>query len=889
MHFPRSSLGVRIASRLFGQWGSLSLCMALLWTSIQPVTTSAQDAASVDSIYRKDNLVAWCIVPFDSKKRTPAERAEMLEKLGIKKLAYDYRAEHIPTFDEEMEQLKKHGIELTAWWFPTELNEEAKNILAVLERHQLKTQLWVTGGGGPTTSEADQQARVEAEANRIRPIAEAAARIGCTVGLYNHGGWFGDPENQIAIINKLNLKNVGIVYNLHHGHDHLDRFADLLQKMKPHLLVLNLNGMIPNGEALGKKIVPLAAGSLDRSLLQVIADSGYTGPIGILNHTDHDAEARLLDNLEGLDWLLNESRSDENYPRYRTWTEPKPVEESLRKLTQAERVSIEKLIASAEQHGQAARGVAVFASAKSACISCHKIGAFGGAVGPELTEIGKQRTVEQLVESLLYPNKSVDAKYQVFQVVTADGEVIRGYKVQENQSQLTIRDPARGTEQAIAASDIERILPAPSLMPEGLLAGMTSQQQQDLVAYLVDLGRHQKLRAEIAASVLEHAQSHAPAEFPLVRDPIDPSAWPSWQAYINRDRVYEYYTKEANYFRQLENPPALLAEYPGMDAGKYGHWGNQKEETWANEAWNRTTLTSMQAGVYQGANGVVVPRGVCVQLGEPAQLFACFNPETATYDALWSGKFLKFSSVRHGFMHGLIPNGEALPLPEQKKPSQPITYQGLYRAGNRVLFAYKIGDVEYLDAPWVENGKFQRVVEVRSKHPLKHLLNGSKPVMSEVVETEVRLGRDKPYAVDTIELPWKNSSQALVFVGDHDFLEDGSILVCTMQGDVWRGEGVSLTSDGAKPPTAGRVRWRRFASGFTKHWGSRSAKMVSLSWAATKSRACTTSIKMERPTSTSAFRMLTRRRQPSRLYLRLATRPRWELLYSFWESGDRPH
>ena len=38
----------------------------------------------------------------------------------------------------------------------------------------------------------------------------------------------------------------------------------------------------------------------------IICESGYTGPIGILNHTDHDAEARLRDNLEGLDWIVGE-------------------------------------------------------------------------------------------------------------------------------------------------------------------------------------------------------------------------------------------------------------------------------------------------------------------------------------------------------------------------------------------------------------------------------------------------------------------------------------------------------------------------------------------------------------------------------------------------------
>src|SRR6188474_3380240 len=88
-------------------------------------------AAAAQDLFAKSNLVAWCIVPFDAKKRGPEERAQMLEKLEIKRLAYDYRAEHIPTFDAEVEATKRHGIELTAWWFPTALNEEARTILKV--------------------------------------------------------------------------------------------------------------------------------------------------------------------------------------------------------------------------------------------------------------------------------------------------------------------------------------------------------------------------------------------------------------------------------------------------------------------------------------------------------------------------------------------------------------------------------------------------------------------------------------------------------------------------------------------------------------------------------------------------------------------------------------
>jgi hypothetical protein len=275
-------------------------------------------------LFAAENLVAWCIVPFDAKRRGPEERAAMLDRLGIRQLAYDWRAEHIPTFDAELDALKKHNIRLTAFWFPHGLNENARKILDLLQRHQVRTQLWVAGGGAATKSVEEQQARIKAEADCIRPIAVEAAKIGCTVELYNHGGWFGEPDNQIAIIEQLKLDNVGIVYNLHHGHTHLDQLPTLLKRMLPYLHAVNLNGMVKDGGRRGMKILPLGQGDLDLDLLKTIRQSGFRGPIGILNHTSADAELRLQDNLDGLRWLVAQMDGIPPGPKPvpRSWTPP---------------------------------------------------------------------------------------------------------------------------------------------------------------------------------------------------------------------------------------------------------------------------------------------------------------------------------------------------------------------------------------------------------------------------------------------------------------------------------------------------------------------------------------------------------------------------------------
>ena len=71
------------------------------------------------------------------------------------------------------------------------------------------------------------------------------------------------------------------------------------------------------------KICPFNAITVPKGyspLLTAIRDSGYTGPIGILGHTQDDAAERLVDNLDGLAWLTAKlDGKDAAKPKWRTY------------------------------------------------------------------------------------------------------------------------------------------------------------------------------------------------------------------------------------------------------------------------------------------------------------------------------------------------------------------------------------------------------------------------------------------------------------------------------------------------------------------------------------------------------------------------------------------
>ncbi|MGE3776102.1 MAG: DUF6797 domain-containing protein, partial [Pirellulaceae bacterium] len=825
------------------------------------VATAAE--SGMQEVLRPENLVAWCIVPFDAKRRGPEERAEMLQRLGFKKFAYDWRAEHIPSFDAEIAALRKRGIELTAWWFPASLNDDARQILAALARGQVRTQLWITMGdpGGVTQAE-----RIANSVRQLTPIVDAAAAQGCSVGLYNHGGWFGEPENALAIIEALQRPNVGLVYNQHHGHDHLDRFAKVLPRMLPHLYAINLNGMVPRGDRQGQKILPLGQGTLDLELLRTIVQSGYRGPIGILGHTQDDAEARLADNLDGLHWLQRQLAGEPAgaAPRPRTPvptpvelpgaaappspTRPSPAAKRRESDAPATRDNgartrlapapeipsaataadypvgahhphslagatslpaeydaglVADLVHQAQSSGNARRGMEVFRSARFACLSCHKVGEVGGTIGPPLADVGRRLKPEEIAEAILWPRRSVRPEFSAWQVRLADGRSLQGFKRDESADTVLLLDPASQQFESLAKANIDELREVGTLMPDGLTQGMTYAQRRDLVRFLAELGHTPGLD-----------QSVRPEETPIPlavnRAPLEPKAWRLWEHPVNRDRVYDFYRKEALHFREVTNRPHLLPAFPGLDGGKQGHWGNQNEEVWKDARWSQQDKSPVLAGVTHFP-GRAVAKGVCVQLGDPAQLAACFNPETLTYEAVWQGGFVKFSEIRHGFLDGLRPDGTLLPPPAGAKPELPFAYRGYYRVGPRIVFAYRIGDTELLDAPWVRDGVFERVVAPVHEHPLASAIQDPPRQWPEELVLAGECRQDGPYVVDTIPLPFENPWGALMFVGDHDFLPDGTAMMCTMTGDVWRVSGLDAKLT--------QVRWQRYAAGLHQPLG----------------------------------------------------------------------
>lgn len=782
---------------------------------------SADDPAKLGTraakLFAKENLVPWCIVPFDAAKRNSEERVAMLQQLGLVRCAYDWREEHVADFEREILAYEQGKIEFFAFWA---WHEQAA---ALFEKHQLCPQFWIMI---PDPGERPQAERVAAAADQLVDLAERTKKIGCRLSLYNHGGWSGQPENMIAVCTELQRRgfsHVGIVYNWHHAHDRIQDWPLVFPQLKPHLHCLNLNGM---NEGANPKILAIGAGQHERAMIRVILEHDYAGPIGILDHQEAlDSKVALEANLNGLNTISQELMAEENSLTKKAasagvtsaqetsrgsgtpFAEAIPAEPNV--------AYAETLVEQAAGTGSPQRGARVFADPKFACVSCHQVDKIGGKVGPSLSHSSVKRSDVELAMSVLWPQHQVDPNYSVWQALTIDGEVLSGYRRNLGEARIGFANTSTLETREIAEAELDELREIGSPMPDGLAQSMTALQRMDLLAYLKQLQDGGPTYAAFIEDAYQRSRTHQlkPEPTDVTKAPSIPERWPNATHSVNRDRIYDFYQKQAELYRQAEVAPLVLGYFHSLDGPNTGHWGNQDEAYWASGRWNHSELDWVQMGVFRGSE-LTIPRAICVQLGDQRQLSVCFDPDSLTYPLLWKNGFVSFSSVRHGFMDGLRMAGDVVEKSIGTRPTEPFRYLGMYRAGPRVLFAYQVGATVYLDAPWAEGDRFTHEVAPLDQHPLKGLLKGQTPRHPNVIETKIEFGSHSPYAVDTIELPSNNPWNSLLFCSGHDFLSDGSAFVCTMQGDVWHVSGI------AGPPRPGQTaKWRRFASGLHQPLG----------------------------------------------------------------------
>ncbi len=139
---------------------------------------------------------------------------------------------------------------------------------------------------------------------------------------------------------------------------------------------------------------------------------------------------------------------------------------------------IEQLTPVVTQPGNAANGKALFAAA---CATCHVFDGEGKAIGPVLTGIGAHGP-EQLLVSIVDPNRVIDAGYETYNVATMDGQLQSGILASENEARLVLRGPAGDLEvpktRIKSSENTHR-----SLMPEGF-EGLGAEALRDILTYL---------------------------------------------------------------------------------------------------------------------------------------------------------------------------------------------------------------------------------------------------------------------------------------------------------------------------------------------------------------------------------------------------------------------
>ena len=117
------------------------------------------------------------------------------------------------------------------------------------------------------------------------------------------------------------------------------------------------------------------------------------------------------------------------------------------------------------------------------CLRCHKLNGNGGVVGPDLTGVAKRLSREELLESIVLPNKKISQGFENLVIKMQDGATHVGLLKKEDAEFVYIESPEDGTLKVPKAEIADLNLGASSMPPE-IATALSKRELRDLIEFL---------------------------------------------------------------------------------------------------------------------------------------------------------------------------------------------------------------------------------------------------------------------------------------------------------------------------------------------------------------------------------------------------------------------
>ena len=160
--------------------------------------------------------------------------------------------------------------------------------------------------------------------------------------------------------------------------------------------------------------------------------------------------------------------------------------------------------------------------------------------------------------------------------------------------------------------------------------------------------------------------------------------FPPWP----QNRLRSFYADQARRYLRLDEPlPDVLPEFPGLDGGTFGHWGQAASKYLMDDSFNRVDYGGMLSTATSHF-GSKTTKAIIVQPGTHGSLSALFDPTRMSFTDVWDGPLVSFSPYMFGLVSPAEPRGRQwLNLQGSRWNITKTTeqqYVGLFRHGRTI-------------------------------------------------------------------------------------------------------------------------------------------------------------------------------------------------------------